>query len=121
VNETEAEVVRQIYRWCVEEQLSSYAIHRRPRCKGSHPASPSTAGGHKAVSSRFSATLSTKGKPTTIALNQGMSGAHMGAGGSKIASAVMARAARGAPRANGSRSACPRSSIPRPGTGRKGN
>jgi site-specific DNA recombinase len=29
VNEVEAEVVRQIYRWCVEEQLSSYAIHRR--------------------------------------------------------------------------------------------
>jgi site-specific DNA recombinase len=29
INETEAEIVRQIYRWCVEEQLSSYAIHQR--------------------------------------------------------------------------------------------
>ena len=29
VNEAEAEVVRAIYRWCVEEQLSSSAIHRR--------------------------------------------------------------------------------------------
>jgi site-specific DNA recombinase len=29
VNDTEAEVVRQIYRWCVEEQMSSYAIHQR--------------------------------------------------------------------------------------------
>src|SRR5712691_12535176 len=29
VNEAEAEVVRQIYRWCVEEQLSSYAMQRR--------------------------------------------------------------------------------------------
>jgi site-specific DNA recombinase len=42
VNEAEAEVVRQIYRWCVEEQLSSYAIHRRltlqgvPRRKAKH-------------------------------------------------------------------------------------
>jgi site-specific DNA recombinase len=29
INEAEAEVVRLIYRWCVEEQLSSYAIQRR--------------------------------------------------------------------------------------------
>src|SRR5262249_20390943 len=29
VNEAEAEVVRAIYRWCVEEQRSSYAMHRR--------------------------------------------------------------------------------------------
>jgi IS1 family transposase len=91
------------------------------RCKGYHPGSPSTAGGHKAVSSRFSATRSTKGKPTTIARSPGMSGGHMGGGGSKIASSVMARAAHGAPRANGFRAVCPRSSIPRPGTGRKGN
>jgi len=26
INEAEAEIVRQIYRWCMEEQLSSYAI-----------------------------------------------------------------------------------------------
>jgi site-specific DNA recombinase len=37
VNETEAEVVRQIYRWCVEEQLSSYAIHRRLTLQGVPP------------------------------------------------------------------------------------
>ncbi len=29
IHEAEAEMVRQIYRWCVEEHLSSYAIHRR--------------------------------------------------------------------------------------------
>jgi site-specific DNA recombinase len=37
VNETEAEVVRQIYRWCVEEQMSSYAIHRRLTVQGIPP------------------------------------------------------------------------------------
>ena len=37
VNEAEAEVVRQIYRWCVEEQLSSYAIHRRLTVQGIPP------------------------------------------------------------------------------------
>lgn len=37
VNEAEAEVVRQIYRWCVEEQLSSYAIHRRLTVQGVPP------------------------------------------------------------------------------------
>jgi len=37
VNEAEAEVVRQIYRWCVEEQLSSYAIHRRLTLQGVPP------------------------------------------------------------------------------------
>jgi site-specific DNA recombinase len=36
-NETEAEVVRQIYRWCVEEQLSSYAIHQRLTVHGIPP------------------------------------------------------------------------------------
>jgi site-specific DNA recombinase len=37
VNEAEAEVVRQLYRWCVEEQLSSYAIHRRLTLQGVPP------------------------------------------------------------------------------------
>jgi site-specific DNA recombinase len=37
VNEMEAEVVRQIYRWCVEEQMSSYAIHRRLTVQGIPP------------------------------------------------------------------------------------
>jgi site-specific DNA recombinase len=37
INEAEAEVVRQIYRWCVEEQLSSYAIHRRLTAQGIPP------------------------------------------------------------------------------------
>jgi site-specific DNA recombinase len=37
VNEAEAEVVRQIYRWCVEEQLSSYAIHQRLTMQGVPP------------------------------------------------------------------------------------
>ena len=32
IDEAEAEVVRQMYRWCVEEQLSSYAIHQRLTC-----------------------------------------------------------------------------------------
>jgi site-specific DNA recombinase len=34
INEAEAEVVRQMYRWCVQEQLSSYAIHQRLTCQG---------------------------------------------------------------------------------------
>ncbi len=37
VNEAEAEVVRQIYRWGVEEQMSSYAIHRRLTVQGIPP------------------------------------------------------------------------------------
>ena len=37
INEAEAEMVRQIYRWCVEEQLSSYAIHRRLTAQGIPP------------------------------------------------------------------------------------
>jgi site-specific DNA recombinase len=37
INEAEAEVVRQLYRWCVEEQLSSYAIHRRLTVQGVPP------------------------------------------------------------------------------------
>jgi site-specific DNA recombinase len=37
INEAEAEVVRMIYRWCVEEQLSSYAIHRRLTVEGIPP------------------------------------------------------------------------------------
>ena len=34
INETEADIVRQIYHWCVEEQLSSYAIHQRLTVRG---------------------------------------------------------------------------------------
>jgi site-specific DNA recombinase len=37
VNEAEAEVVRQISRWCVEEQMSSYAMHRRLTVQGIPP------------------------------------------------------------------------------------
>jgi site-specific DNA recombinase len=37
INETEAGMVRQIYRWCVEEHLSSYAIHRRLTAQGIPP------------------------------------------------------------------------------------
>src|SRR5262252_9136095 len=37
VNEAEAEVVRLIYRWCGEEQLSSYAIQRRLTTQGIVP------------------------------------------------------------------------------------
>src|SRR5215471_6084030 len=37
INEAEAEMVRQIYRWCVEEHLSSYAIHRRLTVQGIPP------------------------------------------------------------------------------------
>jgi site-specific DNA recombinase len=37
INEAEAEMVRQIYRWCVEEQLSSYAIHQRLTAHGIPP------------------------------------------------------------------------------------
>jgi site-specific DNA recombinase len=43
-NETEAEVVRQIYRWCVEEQLSSYAIHQRLTVHGIPPRKSSPRG-----------------------------------------------------------------------------
>jgi site-specific DNA recombinase len=34
MHEAEAEVVRQMCRWCVEEQLSSYAIHKRLTLQG---------------------------------------------------------------------------------------
>jgi site-specific DNA recombinase len=37
INAAEAEVVRLIYRWCVEEQLSSYAIHQRLTAQGIRP------------------------------------------------------------------------------------
>src|SRR5215475_1584307 len=37
INEAEAEIVRQVYRWCVEEQLSSYAIHQRLTAQGIAP------------------------------------------------------------------------------------
>jgi site-specific DNA recombinase len=37
INEAEAEIVRQIYRWCVEEQVSSYAIHKRLTAHGIPP------------------------------------------------------------------------------------
>ena len=37
INEAEAEVVRLIYRWCGEEQLSSYAIQRRLTAQGIVP------------------------------------------------------------------------------------
>jgi site-specific DNA recombinase len=43
-NETEAAVVRQIYRWCVEEQLSSYAIHQRLTAHGVPPRKSSPRG-----------------------------------------------------------------------------
>jgi site-specific DNA recombinase len=44
INETEAEIVRQIYRWCVEEQLSSYAIHQRLTVQGIPPRKASPRG-----------------------------------------------------------------------------
>src|SRR5215510_2297127 len=37
INEAEAEVVHLIYRWCVEEQMSSYAIQRRLTAQGIVP------------------------------------------------------------------------------------
>jgi site-specific DNA recombinase len=37
VNEAEAEIVRLIYRWCVQEQLSSYAIQKRLTAQGIRP------------------------------------------------------------------------------------
>lgn len=37
INEAEAEIVRHIYRWCVQEQLSSYAIQRRFTTQGIPP------------------------------------------------------------------------------------
>lgn len=37
INEAEAEIVRQVYRWCVEEQLSSYTIHQRLTAQGIPP------------------------------------------------------------------------------------
>jgi site-specific DNA recombinase len=44
INEAEAEIVRQIYRWCVEEQLSSYAIHQRLTAQGIPPRKSSPRG-----------------------------------------------------------------------------
>jgi site-specific DNA recombinase len=44
INETEAEVVRQIYRWCVQEQMSSYAIHRCLTAQGIPPRKSSPRG-----------------------------------------------------------------------------
>jgi site-specific DNA recombinase len=37
IKEAEAEIVRQISRWCVEEQMSSYAIHQRLTAHGIPP------------------------------------------------------------------------------------
>ena len=45
INEAEAEIVRQVYRWCVEEQLSSYAIHQRLTVQGIPPRKASPRGG----------------------------------------------------------------------------
>jgi site-specific DNA recombinase len=44
INETEAEVVRQIYRWCVEEPMSSYALHRCLTAQGIPPRKASPRG-----------------------------------------------------------------------------
>src|SRR5438093_966295 len=44
INEGEAEIVRQVYRWCVEEQLSSYAIHQRLTTQGIPPRKASPRG-----------------------------------------------------------------------------
>jgi site-specific DNA recombinase len=44
INEAEAEIVRQIYRWCVEEQLSSYALHQRLTAQGIPPRKSSQRG-----------------------------------------------------------------------------
>jgi len=44
INEAEAEIVRQVYRWCVEEQLSSYAIHQRLTAQGIPPRKASPRG-----------------------------------------------------------------------------
>jgi site-specific DNA recombinase len=44
INEGEAESGRQVYRWCVEEQLSSYAIHQRLTAQGSPPRKASPRG-----------------------------------------------------------------------------
>jgi site-specific DNA recombinase len=44
INEAEAEIVRQVYRWCVEEQLSSYAIHQRLTAQGIPPRKASQRG-----------------------------------------------------------------------------
>ena len=37
INEAEAEIVRLIYRWIAQEQLSSYAIQKRPCAQGIRP------------------------------------------------------------------------------------
>jgi hypothetical protein len=52
---------------------------------------------------------------------RGMCGGPMDLRDSKIVSPAMAKAARGAPRPNGSRSGCPHSLIQRSGSGRKPN
>jgi site-specific DNA recombinase len=49
INEAEAEMVRQIYRWCVEEPLSSYAIHRRLTAQGIPPRKSPRGSGPKVV------------------------------------------------------------------------
>ena len=68
VNEAEAEVVREIYRWCVEEQLSSYAIHRRLTLQGVPPRkSKHSRWAQRECHRALRDSLSIKGKPTTIA------------------------------------------------------
>ena len=47
IHEAEAEVVRQMYRWCVEEQLSSYAIHKRLTLQGVPTRNTTAAAGRK--------------------------------------------------------------------------
>jgi site-specific DNA recombinase len=44
INEAEAEMVRQVYCWCMEEQVSSYAIHQRLTAQGIPPRKASRRG-----------------------------------------------------------------------------
>ena len=80
---SQAEVVRLLYRWCVEDQLSS-----TPSSGGSRPMGLSPArrhGGHRAVLSRSSGTHSTRGKPITIGPRRPMCTCRMAGAAVKIA------------------------------------
>lgn len=76
-------------------------------------------GGPNVVGESCGETPSIKGQPRPIVRRLGMAGAPMGGAGSQIALRARARVVRDARRAQGCRSGCRRSSIPRPGSGRQ--
>ena len=119
VNEAEAEVVRLIYRWCVEEQMSSYAIQRRLTAQGIVPCKARH--GRWAQSSIIEILRDSlyKVKPITTGPKPPMR-CRMAGAAARTACLAIAKGGHGGRRASGLLSRCHPSSIWRPGSGRKG-